>query len=97
MIDTVNNNILSVSNFDVEESFSMYPNPAKDILNIRFKNSVNDINVSIYDSLGKLVYNKETRLINSKCVLNVSNLNSGLYFISINSKGKTLTKKLIKN
>ncbi|WCO00742.1 T9SS type A sorting domain-containing protein [Psychroserpens ponticola] len=83
---------LSVSEFDFN-SFSMYPNPAKDVLNIKL-NNITKATLSIYDIQGKLVLEQsisETQNLE----LNVSDLHSGLYFVKLNTATKEMVKKLI--
>jgi|GEM_PF-860183 len=83
---------LSVSEFDVN-GFDMYPNPAKDILNIKL-NNISKANLSIYDIQGKLILEHsitETQNLEIK----VSDLQSGLYFVKLNTATKEMVKKLI--
>ena len=83
---------LSVAQFD-NNGFEMYPNPAKDILNIRF-NHITNASLTIYDIQGKLVLKQQvsqTQNFN----LNVSALNSGFYFVKMNLSEKEIVKKLI--
>ena len=69
-------------------SFSLYPNPAQDVLYIESYEQIETI--KIYSLQGRLV--KEV----SSTSLDVSQLNTGLYFVQINFEGKTITKKFIK-
>ena len=66
----------------------IYPNPASDILNIKYNNL---LTVEIYDLLGVL------QKITTDKQIHISNLSKGIYIIVIkNSKGdKAVTKKLI--
>ena len=83
---------LSVSEFDFN-GFKMYPNPAKDVLNIQL-NNISNANLSVYDIQGKLVLD---RIISQEqnVALNVSDLQSGLYFVKLNTGTKEIVKKLI--
>jgi hypothetical protein len=47
--------------------------------------------------LGKLVIYQPNISISQSHILDVSKLNSGVYFIRINSDAGTVTKKIIKN
>ena len=79
--------ILSISEPQVNV-FSFHPNPVKDILNISTKDQIET--VKIYDVSGKLL--DETSTIS----IDVSHLNSGLYFINVFVSGKTSMKKFLK-
>ena len=83
---------LSVSEFDFN-GFSMYPNPAKDVLNIQL-NNISNAYLSVYDIQGKLVLD---RIISQEqnVALNVSDLQSGMYFVKLNTGTKEIVKKLI--
>ncbi len=74
------------------------PNPAKDVLNINFKSNEmlkqvqHDCTIKITDVLGK-----EVLQTGFKEQLNISHLETGIYFVSILQGNKTLvTKKVIK-
>ena len=80
---------LSVSEFDYN-GFSMYPNPTKGMVSIKL-NNITNANLSIYDIQGKLVIDRdvtETQLVE----LNVSDLQSGLYFVKLNTGSQELVK-----
>jgi Secretion system C-terminal sorting domain len=83
---------LGVNDFEISK-INMYPNPAKNELNI---DSASDIeNVSIFNLLGQEVISKS---INNKSVsLNISDLQSGVYIVKTSIENKTSTSKFIKN
>ncbi len=71
---------------------SMYPNPASDAVTFM---QAKDLEVTIFDVLGKQVY-KNTLLSNSQEV-NLSQLNQGVYLVNItNGVSKTMKKLIIK-
>ena len=70
----------------------MFPNPANDYLNFA-TNSNEKIDVQIFDMLGKSVL----RLENARNPVNISELNSGVYFVHIVLGTQKSTKKLIVN
>ncbi|QQY83224.1 T9SS type A sorting domain-containing protein [Tamlana sp. s12] len=71
--------------------FAIYPNPAKDILNIKSKN-LQISAVSIYDLLGKSVYQNNQF---SGSIIDLSSFNKGVYFLKIEASGRTFSKKLV--
>jgi hypothetical protein len=72
------------------ENFTIYPNPADNILNIESKTNI--LQTKIYNSLGQLVLTKT----NDKRI-DISNLNNGIYFIKIiDTMKNTEIKKIIK-
>ncbi len=84
----------TLSNEDFESVstvFTVYPNPAKDIVTINGNSNLSAI--SIYDITGKKVLST-TKLVNN--TLNISSLNSGLYLLKMKDiKGAIATKKLV--
>ena len=75
-------------------TFKMYPNPTKDVVNLKFNHTHNSkIDVTIYNIHGKLV--KTFSKILDGYPLDVSSLYSGIYFVRVNDGINELTKKLI--
>jgi hypothetical protein len=71
------------------------PNPTKDVLNINIQNDVKNVDVAVYDMVGRSVL---TSTFNGgQSALNVSNLTNGMYMIHIQSEGKTTIQKFIKD
>lgn len=71
-------------------NFSIFPNPTKDILNIKNDQEIDAVIIS--DVLGKRVFEK----VENTTQINVSKLQQGIYFMQIQSQGKTFTQKFIK-
>ncbi|WP_242206564.1 T9SS type A sorting domain-containing protein [Aestuariivivens insulae] len=83
-------------NDKILNDFAMYPNPAKDIVNLKFnKISNNNIAVNIYDIQGKLIKYVSKTLRNQSVQLDISNLNTGMYFLKVHDGTNESTKKLI--
>tara|TARA_R110002049_G_scaffold279949_1_gene459070 strand:+ start:22760 stop:23485 length:726 start_codon:yes stop_codon:yes gene_type:complete len=81
---------LAVQDIEQHKS-SLYPNPVKDILNV--KTAKNDVRkLELYDMLGKKVAGN----FNSKSI-NVENLIKGLYLIKITTNTGISTSKFLKN
>lgn len=80
------------------ELMNLFPNPSNSSSILRFnspKTSMAKLNV--YNTLGKVVITKsiETKQGENEFNINVKDLSSGIYICSLESEGKTLTKKLI--
>ncbi|GAA3631345.1 GEVED domain-containing protein [Flavivirga jejuensis] len=77
--------------FNLDEAFTIYPNPVnKGVLNIRMPSEIN-INYRIFNMLGQKVTSGTT----SK-EIDVSNLEAEVYFLEVNDGYKTMIKKFIK-
>ena len=92
---TVQNN-LSVNDFKIGSNFNLYPNPANNILNVAFKNEIPNGTFEVYDMLGKQLLSQKLNY-NKLASIDISNFNSGLYFIKVSHNGKSETKQFIKN
>ncbi|MDV6166984.1 T9SS type A sorting domain-containing protein [Flavobacterium sp. DG1-102-2] len=75
------------------DTFTVYPNPASQNVNLLLANGVSSFGVSVTDVLGKKVLHSSYQ--NNEGILNISALKSGIYFVSVTVSGKQQTKKLI--
>ena len=77
-------------------SFNIYPNPAEKWVDLNFRNTINEtVNVNVYNMLGKLVIDDVATVLNNKIQLNISALESGLYFVKAKINKQETTRKLI--
>ena len=84
---------LSTDEFSTQDVL-IYPNPSDNIFNIKLKNNVVDLRYSVTDITGKIVINRN-EVLQSEFALDMSSYATGLYFLNIESNGRSLTKKLI--
>ena len=83
--------VLSANNYESENDFLVYPNPANSILNFtNFNNAVLSA-VSIFDITGK-----EFRAVTNNNQIDITNLQSGVYFVKFSTSDAVITKKFIK-
>lgn len=85
-------NALSIENFSPAE-LSIYPNPANDKLNVNLNSPIKNGMLEIRDLKGRII---KTFEIKSNNVLEISNLNKGVYFITIKSDQQKTTKIFLK-
>ncbi|WP_299338922.1 alpha-amylase family glycosyl hydrolase [uncultured Psychroserpens sp.] len=83
---------LSTDDFEINNSFSIYPNP----VNTSFKTNKALNSLQIFDITGKLVKSFNGDFTEND-TYDISNLTQSIYLVKIeNSNGQTLTSKLIK-
>ncbi len=76
-------------------SFSVYPNPAKDVLNISNSISAEINSITIADINGRTIKQFDANgSVDSQ--INIGDLNAGVYFVNIHSNEGSLTKKIVK-
>jgi spore germination protein YaaH len=87
-----------VTTTDVNENWnddllSVFPNPTNGNFEIR-TDLKSGLKINIFNSLGELVYRTDVQ--SEKVIdLNNLNLNTGIYFVEINSEGQKVVKKLV--
>ncbi len=79
---------------EIKFSIYVYPNPAKDKLNIEI-NNVNEYHIEIHDFSGKNIYNTESKKSNK--IIDLDKFSDGIYTIKIFSKEINYISKLIIN
>lgn len=72
---------------------NIYPNPVDDQLNIKTSADVINKIATVFDINGKRVLNLKLK----STTIDVSSLTSGVYFLRLESEGKTMKRKFIKN
>ncbi len=82
---------LNNQDFDFGTYFTLYPNPAKDVLNIQAKQGLAINSIEIYNQLGQIVM--ATNAVNT---VDVANLASGTYFVKINTEKGSANVKFVK-
>ena len=75
-------------------SLNLYPNPVQDKLYIEAETEIEEI--VVYDVYGRVqnLRNSETQKLRNS--IDVSNLNSGIYFIQIKTEEGNITKRFVK-
>ncbi len=82
---------LSVDDFELV-NLVVYPNPAKNVINFETAINLSGRIATVFDMNGKRVLN--TKL--EENTLDISNLNSGFYILRLESEGREITRKFIK-
>lgn len=87
--------VVSVKEATIKNAFSIFPNPAKNIVNISVKEILNDATIKITDVTGKTVLLINNTNASSRFTIPVSGLSGGIYFVQLLSNNKSSTQKLI--
>ena len=78
----------------LENSVNLYPNPAKEYVDIRVDGDVNVTSMEVYDVYGKLL--NAMNVVENPTRINVSNLANGMYFVRVNTEAGAVTKTFVK-
>jgi len=87
---------MGVNKNTFESTVSVYPNPADSQITIGLQNPIN-AEIRIFDISGKLLMYQADAFIANKYTMDVSSLNSGVYFVRLNTTAGTAIKKLVIN
>ncbi|MDF3026119.1 MAG: hypothetical protein K0S23_426 [Fluviicola sp.] len=82
---------LGLDEFD--NTFSIYPNPANDKLNIQLNNG-KQASVELLDLLGNSVYSAE---IGATKTIGIAHLNAGIYIVKVTNNNQVSSTRFIKN
>ena len=75
---------------EISSSFCIYPNPVNDVLYINAETEIEE--VSVYD-----VYGRQQSTVNGQqSTIDVSRLNTGIYFVRIKTNDEVVTRRFIK-
>jgi hypothetical protein len=87
----------SIAEVNADFSFELFPNPAKNIVNVMTESDFNVKRVEVINVCGVTVLsNNFENYSNAKTVeMNVSDLTEGIYFIRISDNTRSATKRLI--
>lgn len=84
---------LNTRNYDYDASIFIYPNPVTSVLNYSVKNGIAISAITVTDISGKQIYKTENAV---NTAIDVSNLSSGVYFVTFKTDNNSVTKKFIK-
>ena len=74
---------MSTPIFQQENVFTMYPNPAKDVVTLQYDLAINNATVSIFDVTGRLIQNVALNSVSGSNELNVSAYPAGVYLVLV--------------
>lgn len=76
-----------------DQELQIYPNPAQNVLNFAFNENTTNANVQVSNLSGQVVFSDAT----SNHQVDISQLKSGIYTISVTTQDTRYTNKFIKN
>lgn len=85
-------NDLLIATADAQElnrvELVLFPNPTKDFLTIKGLASGEELEVKFVNTIGKIVFQERTKIVHGMSMLDVRELNSGVYFIELTVNGR---------
>lgn len=80
---------------EMSNKIVVFPNPANDVLHIKFSTKIEPISLIIKDSQGRAVTEKTILQHTEQESINVSHLASGIYFLAIKTKEGIIFEKIV--
>jgi len=75
-----------LTNMDENENLTIYPNPANDLVNLKFKDALSqNTKLTVLDISGRIVFSTQVPLNTEKFQLSTAELKSGLYHIVLHN------------
>ncbi|BDS13117.1 DUF7619 domain-containing protein [Aureispira anguillae] len=94
---TIHKKVFTINVDQVASPTSMiriFPNPTTGILNIDYPSS-QSYQIVLYDNLGRILLSKKAE--QQQTELDISEINPGIYFVTIYNQEKSIVRKIIKN
>ena len=80
----------------LESNVTLYPNPAKEFVDVRIDGDVNVTGMEVYDVYGKLIRTVVGANNDSPLRINVSDFSAGMYFVRVTTEQGMVTKRFVK-
>jgi len=93
---TVHTSNVGIENW-LENSITLFPNPARDYVDLRVDGNVNVTAMEVYDVYGKLINTVGTAAaMQQPYRINVNGLANGMYFVRVSTDNGVVTKSFVK-
>ncbi len=87
--------LTGINNYEINNSLSIYPNPASENITINFTSTSKNTSIKIYDATGRLVKNMEN-VKSGENTITLNELENGLYLLNLQEGNNSATKRFIK-
>ncbi len=85
----------SIDEVNGGEKLNIYPNPAKDVLNVTIASNVTVLSYRLVNILGEVVLESIQNYSNEKLLLDISGFPKGQYALVVNTATEVITKKVL--
>ena len=92
--ECININTVGVASYNLQNSISVYPNPASEKVNVVIDKLDPTTQIKLIDNLGKVVY--EIKPTSEISIIDLNSFSKGIYILIISTEKNTINKKLIK-
>ncbi|MBL7919626.1 MAG: T9SS type A sorting domain-containing protein [Bacteroidia bacterium] len=92
---TSNSETLGIKENNEKLILSVYPNPSNGTIYLNSQKTVNTYHIKVLNLMGKCVFMDELFQVGNTATINISQLNNGIYFLSVSSETGNLTEKIV--
>lgn len=85
---------LSTDEFINHSFLKVYPNPSTGLFNINSNQNIENASIKVFDLNGRIIHHSKENSENN--VLNLTNVQNGIYILNIEKKGYNYSQKIIK-
>jgi hypothetical protein len=78
-------------------NIKIYPNPAQEFIAIQTDMQENNLKITLIDELGKIIQTNEIIQGSTLCIMDLSTIYNGVYFVKVASEKEDKTFKIIVN
>jgi hypothetical protein len=82
-------------NTNLGNAIKVYPNPARETVNINLPSSFESVKVKLTNILGAVVYDEKLNNNKEKMTISLANNPKGVYFLTVESNNEKVTRKLV--
>ena len=86
----------SINNSQIQNQYTIYPNPATDLLYVKARTSAKDYKAILYDLAGKAVSAKRMCVDQNTAKISMENLEPGIYLLRLENKNIINNYKIVK-
>ena len=76
-------------------NIAVYPNPATNNINVGIVDNTSEKNIQLFDSIGKLILQRNMTAHSNEELLEVSKLRRGIYWIKVDVDGRSFNNKIL--
>ena len=95
----LNTQTLDIDSVTLQNAITVYPNPTKEILNIKVPESIiinEDLTITLYDINGKIINQVKPKIIDHNLFIRVSELSIGTYIVHLKNGNNQWSQIVIK-
>ncbi|MGQ0828032.1 MAG: T9SS type A sorting domain-containing protein [Bacteroidota bacterium] len=90
-----NNGTTGIKKLNTDNTFNLYPNPATNTITISYKSSSKNYSIKIYAVTGRMIKNRD-QISSTTTILDIEDLNSGIYLLNVSDGLQSLTHRFVK-